>query len=392
MNLSEFFQTARSRTADLAHGLSDADATAQSMPQASPAKWHLAHTSWFFEKVVLERFAESYRPFDERFSILFNSYYETFGQRLDRGRRGLLTRPSLREVMDYRSHIDEAMGRVLARSLPPEAEDLIRLGLHHEQQHQELLLTDILHLFAQNPLLPAYTREEPASGEANLPTAAEFVKFDGGIVEIGASGEDFFFDCEGPVHEALIRPFKLAGMLVTNAEWIEFIEDGGYREPLLWLSEGWAKIRSEGWRMPLYWRWSDRGYEEMTLAGLRAIDKPRPVRHISYYEADAFATWAGMRLPTEEEWEHAATRPSSGLHDLFGTAWQWTRSSFAPYPGFRPGPGAVGEYNGKFMINQMVVRGSSLATPTEHSRPTYRNFFPPDARWQFLGLRLASDE
>lgn len=392
MKLSKFFQTVRARTTELAQGLSDADATAQSMPQASPAKWHLAHTSWFFEKVVLEKFADAYRPFDERYSILFNSYYETFGQRVDRARRGLLTRPSLQEITGYRSHIDEAMASLLAKSLPTEAEDLIRLGLHHEQQHQELLLTDILHLFAQNPLLPAYTSEEPASTAANVSNVAEFVKFDGGIVDIGATGNDFFFDCEGPSHKALLQPFKLSSALVTNAEWIEFVEDGGYREPLLWLSEGWAKVRSEVWQMPLYWRWSDSGYQEMTLAGMKAIDGTKPVRHISYFEADAFATWAGMRLPTEEEWEHAATRQASALHDLFGIVWQWTRSSFAPYPGFRPGPGAVGEYNGKFMINQMVVRGGSCATPAGHSRPTYRNFFPPDARWQFLGLRLASDE
>ena len=411
-------QTARARflqvrndSAALAAPLSDADATVQSMEDASPAKWHLAHTTWFFEAMILTGRAPGYRVYDDSFNYLFNSYYETIGKRQPRPRRGMITRPSLDEVLAYRAHVDEAMQGFIDSGAFEDVADLVELGLHHEQQHQELLLTDILHLFAQNPLRPAYREPKPLPvGEA--PRETGWVSFDGGIVEIGHAGEGFAYDCEGPRHEALIRPFRIADRLVTNGEWLEFMADGGYRDPLLWLSDGWGKILAEGWAAPFYWEERDGQWSSMTLRGLQPVDPDAPVTHVSYFEADAFASWAGKRLPNEAEWERASRglsmegvfahggegrlrpKPASsapGLRQMFGDVWEWTRSPFTPYPGFRPAEGAVGEYNGKFMNGQYVLRGGSCATPDNHIRATYRNFFQPDKRWQFSGLRLAED-
>ena len=390
----------RKLTLDLAAPLSDADATIQPFPDASPAKWHLAHTSWFFETFVLRDHVPGYRPFDERYAFLFNSYYDAEGPRHARPRRGMLSRPSLDEVRAYRAHVDEALNRALP-ALPPAALELIELGIHHEQQHQELFLTDILATFAENPLEPAY-------GE--LPSPACFAveplswhRGREGIVEIGAPAEGFAFDAERPRHRVFLAGHEIANRRVTNKEWREFIEDGGYRTPTLWLSEGWDWVQREDIGAPLYWR--EEG-AEFTLGGRHEIDCAAPVAHISFYEADAFARWAGARLPTEAEWEDfaasadpalgnqldqagaVAPRPGGGI---FGDVWEWTQSAFASYPGFAPATGAVGEYNGKFMCGQFVLKGASCATPRGHSRTSYRNFFPPHARWQFTGLRLARD-
>jgi len=404
----ERYASVRDHSRQLAAPLSDADATVQSMVDASPAKWHLAHTTWFFETMVLKRFAADYAVFDARFNFLFNSYYETIGARQPRPRRGMITRPSLDEIMAYRVHVDAAIEALLDGDVDPAAEELVELGCHHEQQHQELLLTDILHLFAQSPVRPAY-RDGSAPEAVQAAAPAEWIAFDGGIVEIGHAGRGFSFDCEGPRHRALLEPFRLADRLVTNGEWLEFMTDGGYRDPLLWLADGWAQILEHGWAAPFYWEEGDGGWRSMTLRGMQPIDLAAPVTHVSYFEADAFATWAGKRLPSETEWEHAAAslsitpssdprrlrpRPAShepGLKQMFGEVWQWTRSPFTPYPRFKAAEGAVGEYNGKFMCGQFVLRGSSVATPPAHARATYRNFFPPDKRWQFSGLRLAED-
>lgn len=410
--LLSFYRSVRDTSRDLGRRLSDADATPQSMPDASPAKWHLAHTTWFFETMVLAPFLPNYRCFDTSFNFLFNSYYNSIGERQPRPKRGLITRPSLEEIYGYREHVDAGITRLLESRPARAARELIELGCHHEQQHQELLLTDILHLFAQSPLRPAYKSAEPLAVEPNGCDTLKFIDFAGGVVELGHDGEGFAFDCEGPRHKALVEPFRLADRLVTNKEWMEFIADGGYRNPLLWLSEGWARRQSEGWTAPLYWE--DRGegeYWTMTLRGAQPVDPAAPVCHVSYFEADAFATWAGRRLPTEFEWEQATKDlPLSGnlldserlrprpaplatnqLRQIYGDVWEWTRSAFSPYPRFRPVEGAVGEYNGKFMCGQFVLRGGSCVTPPGHVRPTYRNFFPPDARWQFSGLRLAED-
>ena len=386
------------------------------MPDASPAKWHLAHTTWFFETFILAGRAD-YKPFDERFGYLFNSYYEALGPRQPRPNRGLMTRPSAETVMAYRHHVDRAMERFLGSGTPDAAtRKLIVLGFAHEEQHQELLLTDILHLFGQNPLKPGYNR---ALSLADTGGAGEvgprFVAFDGGVVEIGRAvdGEDdFAFDNEGPRHQVLLRPYRLADRLTTNGEWLEFMADGGYRRAEFWLSDGWAMVQAENWDAPLYWHETpEGGWTSLTLAGVHPIERDAPVTHISFYEADAYARWRGLRLPTEAEWEHAAAglpvvgnfsggdvlhpRPApkgrEGLRQMFGDCWEWTASPYAPYPGFNPAPGAVGEYNGKFMINQMVLRGGSCVTPQGHVRATYRNFFHPHQRWQFSGLRLASD-
>jgi ergothioneine biosynthesis protein EgtB len=400
----------RALSSALARPLSDEDQVVQAMDDASPTKWHLAHTTWFFEAFVLKRFLPGYRVFDERFEYCFNSYYESVGPRHPRPKRGLLTRPSSDEVRAYRVFVDEALGRLLEQDLAPEAAELVELGINHEQQHQELLLTDILALFAAEPLKPAYRQPSPgiAVGEA---ASLEFVFFDGGIVRVGHNDEGFAYDNEGPAHEALIRPFKLASRLVTNAEWIEFIEDGGYETPMLWLADGWNTVRSQGWEGPLYFEEEgDGGYLQMSLLGFRPVDPASPVTHISYYEADAFARWAGYRLPSEFEWEVAAAsvpiegrtlgkghlrampaKDDSGLQQMFGDLWEWTGSAYLPYPGFKVAPGAVGEYNGKFMCNQFVLRGGSCVTPEGHVRRTYRNFFYPHQRWQFTGLRLAGD-
>ena len=379
----------------------------QSMPDASPAKWHLAHTTWFFEHFVLAARSPGYSAFHQRYDYLYNSYYFTVGQMHARPRRGLITRPSLADVLAYRAHVDEAMQDLLARERGDAGlEFLTTLGINHEQQHQELLLTDIKHLFAQNPLLPAYT-ELPRPGNAD---AAPLAWLPGrtGSVDIGHAGDGFTFDNETPRHQALLGGHSLASRLVTNAEFRAFIDDGGYADPALWLSDGWSVAVAEGWRHPLYWQ--DDLAQEFTLGGLQPIAPAAPVIHLSYYEADAFARWAGCRLPTEVEWEAAASeqpivgnfadtgachpRPADsgpGLRQLFGDAWEWTSSPYGPYPGFRPLAGSLGEYNGKFMCSQMVLRGGSCATPPGHVRASYRNFFYPAQRWQFNGIRLAKD-
>ena len=376
-SLIEQFLTTRARTLALAAPLSDADATVQSMPDASPAKWHLAHTTWFFETFILRDHVAGYEVFDPAYHFLFNSYYEGEGDRHARPQRGMLTRPSLDDIRAYRAHVDAA----LLAAFPDAARDLIELGCEHEAQHQELLLTDILHLFAQNPLAPAY-RLATAEPRA-LPDAIRWIDGPTGIVDIGDSGTGFAFDCEGPCHKSYLAPHAITDRLVTNAEWQAFIDDDGYARPELWLSEGWAWAQRDGITAPLYWR----GDNAFGLDGLHPHNPAAPVSHISHYEADAYARWAETRLPTEFEWEASALR----LSDAFGQVWQWTGSAYLPYPGYQPAPGAVGEYNGKFMSGQMVLRGSSHATPPGTARPTTRNFFPPTARWQFSGLRLAKD-
>lgn len=382
-------QAVRARTVALAGPLSDADATVQSMPDASPAKWHLAHTSWFFETFVLRDHVPGYGVFDPQFGYLFNSYYEAEGERHPRPRRGLLTRPDLATVLAYRRHVDAALEAALP-ALGPEALSLVDLGLHHEQQHQELLLTDILHLFAQNPLRPAYAADAPAPAPAATSASAGWIGHPGGIASIGHAGSGFAFDCETPRHDVLLQPFRLASTLVTNADWRAFMADGGYRQPALWLSDGWAWVQAGQIEAPLYWHRQDGAWSTFTLAGPKPVNPEAPVTHVSYYEADAYAAWAGARLPREAEWEAAAcARPD--LPQVFDTCWQWTASAFLPYPGFRPAAGAVGEYNGKFMSGQCVLRGGSCATPPGHSRPSYRNFFYPHQRWQFSSVRLARD-
>jgi ergothioneine biosynthesis protein EgtB len=390
----------RALTLDLAAPLSDADATIQPHPDASPAKWHLAHTTWFFETFVLRDHVAGYRLHDERWPYLFNSYYEGEGERHARPRRGMLSRPSLDEVRDWRREVDEALQTALP-NLSGDALGLVELGIQHEQQHQELLLTDILATFAENPLEPAYIRLDTERGSEVEPL--RWTRGPDGLVEIGAAPGSFAFDCERPRHRTMLHPHRIAARCVTNAEWAEFIADGGYRKPVLWLSEGWDWVQRERIERPLYWH--DDG-SHFTLAGRIAINLAAPVAHISYYEADAFARWAGARLPTEAEWESAFAfadpilghqldragpalpRPDGGP---FGDVWQWTGSAFLPYPGFKPEAGTVGEYNGKFMSGQFVLKGASCATPRGHSRPSYRNFFPPAARWQFTGVRLAQD-
>jgi ergothioneine biosynthesis protein EgtB len=396
---SRLFAT-RKLTLDLAAPLSDADATVQPFPDASPAKWHLAHTTWFFETFVLRDHVFGYTPFDERYAFLFNSYYEAEGPRHARPRRGMLSRPSLDEVRRYRAHVDAALDRALP-SMPPAAHELVELGINHEQQHQELFLTDILATLAENPIEPAYGELPPPACFAVEPLS--WHRGREGIVEIGAGDVGFAFDCERPRHRVFLAGHQLANRRVTNKEWREFIDDGGYSTPSLWLSDGWAWVQEQHIEAPLYWR--DDGIE-FTLGGRREIDWAAPVAHVSHYEADAFARWAGARLPTEAEWEDFAASADPNIGNqldeadpvvprasggTFGDVWEWTQSAFASYPGFATAEGAVGEYNGKFMSGQLVLKGASCATPRGHSRSSYRNFFPPAARWQFTGVRLAQD-
>jgi ergothioneine biosynthesis protein EgtB len=382
------YRAVRGETERRAAPLTAEDQVVQSMPDASPTKWHRAHTTWFFEQFLLRPKLADYRAFDERFAFLFNSYYVAAGPRHARPQRGLVTRPDATEVAAYRQHVDAGVARLIGTASDDALDDIgtvLELGLHHEQQHQELILTDILHAFAQNPTAPAYDaawrwpRAQAGGGE--------FVVLDGGIHAIGHAAPGFCFDNEGPAHEELLQPVRIARALVTNAEWLAFMADGGYETPALWLSDGWTTVQTEGWTAPGHWREVDGAWFVMTLGGLQPVDPSAPVCHVSYYEADAFARWAGKHLPTEAEWEVAAR--AGELADAFGMVWQWTRSAYAPYPGYRAAEGALGEYNGKFMVNQMVLRGSSLATPDGHARLTYRNFFYPPHRWQFTGLRLA---
>jgi ergothioneine biosynthesis protein EgtB len=412
-DLQQRLVATRARSLELAAPLSIEDQTVQAMPDASPTKWHLAHVTWFFETFVLGRHLPSYRCFDERFAFCFNSYYEALGARHPRPHRGLLTRPSHEEVLAYREHVDRALMELFARGIEPEDEAgrLIEIGINHEEQHQELMLTDILALFAANPLRPTY-RETPVLRVESEAEAMGWIDYPGGIHEVGHDGAGFAWDNEGPRHAILLRPFALADRLITNGEWLAFIEDAGYATPSLWLADGWSLVQREGWTAPLYWQARDGHRLAMSLDGLAAIDRAAPVCHISYYEADAFARWADKRLPTEFEWEIAAAplpvrgnlagskalRPlpasaeeSGAPRQMFGDVWEWTQSAYAPYPRYRPSAGAIGEYNGKFMCNQMVLRGGSCVTPDGHPRATYRNFFYPHQRWQFMGLRLAED-
>lgn len=374
----------------LAASLSAEDLAAQSMTDASPGKWHLGHVSWFFEAMILAR-RPDYQPVDLRLQSLFNSYYEALGGRVDRSDRGLMTRPSLAEVMAYRDEIDSRMEALLAEGIGSGLEGyLFELGLHHEQQHEELFLMDLLHLMSRSPLEPVVYEAEPRVAPMQASTGG-WVSFEGGLAEIGAGEDAFAFDNERPVHRIWLEPFSLAADLTTNDDWIQFIADGGYHRAEFWLADGWARVKAEGWSAPLYWREDATGWSVMGLAGRHPVDPAAPVRHVSFYEADAFARWSGRRLPTEAEWEHAARADPTAFSNLMGEAWQWTASAYAPYPGFRPTEGVAAEYNGKFMANQMVLRGGSFATPEGHERVSYRNFYYPHQRWMFAGVRLAAD-
>ncbi|MBV8205602.1 MAG: ergothioneine biosynthesis protein EgtB [Acidobacteria bacterium] len=407
--LAERYSAVRGWTEKLAEGLSPEDQMVQSCFEASPVKWHRAHTSWFFETFLLAPHLAGYCAVDERFRYLFNSYYDHVGERPERGTRGMISRPDAAEIAVYRRRVDEAMQQLLLGDGRPEIAQLVELGLNHEQQHQELMVTDIKHAFWTNPLRPAYwaTRETAANSTA---AAAEWLEFEGGVAEAGHGGEGFAFDNERPRHRVLLNDFLLGGRLVTNGEYMQFMADGGYATPTLWLSEGWEAVRTNRWQAPLYWEERDGKWFCFTCGGMRELDADEPVSHVSLFEADAYARWRGARLATEFEWEHAAAReseaaargnllerehlhpaPACGSAQFFGDCWEWTSSSYGPYPGFRPAAGALGEYNGKFMCNQYVLRGGSCATPQSHIRPSYRNFFPAVTRWQFSGIRLAKD-
>lgn len=405
------FRTVRSLSTWLCEPLATEDFVLQCVTEASPTRWHLAHTTWFFERFILQEHVPDYTPVDERYYFLFNSYYQALGPMHRRAHRGQLSRPTVEQIQAYRREIDarmqELMERADARTLGLVA-PLVTLGVNHEQQHQELMLTDLKVNLSHNPLLPTYRDLEPPA-ETSTPEA-HWLSFEGGVHPVGTDGPGFFYDNEGPRHEVLLRPYALSSRLTTNTEYLAFVEDGGYERPDLWLDLGFARTREEGWEHPLYWFRQDDAWTEYTLGGAKALALGEPVCHLSFFEADAFARWAGHRLPTEAEWEAAAAdRPiagnlldarrfqplpagtGSGLQQMFGDVWEWTASPYTGYPGYRPPPGAVGEYNGKFMCNQYVLRGGSCATSENHVRPTYRNFFPPEARWQFAGLRLAKD-
>ncbi|HEX6979605.1 MAG TPA: ergothioneine biosynthesis protein EgtB [Alphaproteobacteria bacterium] len=411
VTLGARFSRVRAFTEQLASCLTPEDQTIQSMPDVSPTKWHLAHTTWFFETFLLEPHDAGYEVFDARYGFLFNSYYEAVGPRHPRPQRGLLSRPGVDDIMRYRRHVSTAMERLIAHAADESWQaiaPLVEIGIAHEEQHQELILMDIKHVFSCNPLRPAYKASAPAARAAL--SQQGWTSYAGGLEEIGHGGGGFAFDNEGPRHKVWIEPFRLANRPVTCGEYLAFIEDGGYRRPELWLADGWAAVNSRGWEAPLYWERHDGKWLIFTLSGLRSLDPAEPVCHVSYYEADAFARWAGKRLPTEAAWETAAAtlpvagnfadrglfHPQSalqaeGLVQMFGDVWEWTSSSYGAYPGFRPAAGAIGEYNGKFMANQMVLRGGAAVTPPDHVRATYRNFFYPDARWAFSGIRLAEE-
>ena len=408
------FQRTRSFTESLTAGLAPEDCVVQSMPDVSPTKWHLAHTTWFFETFILKKWGSGYQPEAPEYAYLFNSYYNAAGDMHRRDLRGLISRPTVDQTHRYRTGVNAQVIDLLSDAddeLLDQLEPLIVLGIHHEQQHQELLVTDIKHVFAQNPLHPVFRhRLSPASG--NSPAGLSFIDFDEAIVPIGHAGAGFSYDNEGPAHRTLVGRFGLGSRLVTNGEYLEFIEAGGYKRPEFWLSLGWNTVNEQRWVAPLYWEQRGDEWWNFTLSGMRPVDPNEPVTHVSYFEADAYATWAGFRLPTEFEWERVATSqtmegnfvedeqfhpqataptPQAAFAQIFGDVWEWTRSSYSPYPGYRAEPGALGEYNGKFMCNQYVLRGGSCATSRTHIRPTYRNFFQPEKRWQFTGIRLAQD-
>lgn len=418
--LATSYRTVREMTESLASDLSAEDCMVQSMPDASPVKWHLAHTTWFWETFVLTPHLNGYKPLDVEYRTLFNSYYNAVGDKPQRDLRGVFSRPSLDEVYAYRQHVDEYMAELLQNHMPQDLADVVTLGLHHEQQHQELIVTDIKHALWSNPLRPAYA-EARVSENGRPVSRPQWLEYSEGIYQIGHEGDGFAFDNEMPRHKVYVDDFQLASRLITNAEYMQFVLDGGYRRPELWLSEGWEIVRTHGWQAPLYWErhHKDDIWLNYTAQGMRPVDLDEPVCHVSYFEADAFARWAGDRLPTEAEWEIAAAKPAalqpfegnflegqnfhpvstsherrdpdSVLQQMFGDCWEWTQSSYEPYPGYRAAAGALGEYNGKFMCNQYVLRGGSCATPQTHIRASYRNFFPASARWQFSGIRLAKD-
>jgi ergothioneine biosynthesis protein EgtB len=408
LDLLTRYEQVRAWSLRLAEPLSAEDQMVQSMPDASPTKWHLAHTTWFFETFLLSEYLPGYKPFDPSYRTLFNSYYKKLGSHPIRSTRGTFSRPALSTILKYRQFVDDAIVDLFSKKLHKKADALLQLGINHEQQHQELILTDIKHAFWSQPLQPAYQSGKPS---AVAPAALNWVQFDGGTYSIGHVGPDFAFDNESPNHEVLLQPFRLASRLVTNGEFLRFMEDGGYQRPELWLSEGWDTVCQLRWSHPLYWeKKEDHRWRQFTLSGMRPLELHEPVCHVSYFEADAYARWAGARLPREEEWEVAAqsvplegnfaessrfapsASPGGRLTQLFGDLWEWTASPYVAYPGFRPAAGAVGEYNGKFMCNQFVLRGGSCVTPRSHMRATYRNFFPAHARWQFTGIRIAADE
>lgn len=406
--LAERYGRCRKQTQALAAPLTPEDQMVQSCPEASPAKWHQAHTTWFFETFVLSSHLSGYRTFDQRFRDLFNSYYNAIGQQPEKALRSAFSRPDLDDVLRYRHHVDEQIERLLGSEPASDVLELIELGINHEQQHQELLVTDIKHAFWSNPLRPAYQPGAPHELSTASPQKAE--AYAGGLTEIGTDRAEFHFDNEAPRHKVFVHPFRFATRPATCGEYLAFMDDRGYQRPELWLSDGWKAVQTHGWNAPLYWEKRDKQWLQFTCSGMRKVEEHEPVCHVSYYEADAFARWAGARLPTEFEWEmvaapspvegnlleqqrfHAmAAQDNSAPSQLFGDVWEWTASAYLPYPGFRPAAGALGEYNGKFMSGQMVLRGGSCATPQSHIRATYRNFFPPETRWQFSGIRLADD-